>query len=198
VVVREGRKAYKERVGRNRRDAEWALRKIAVSIDDGVYRPQENIGFSDWADRWLVSLERKPSTVGSYRSTINLAKEMFANKPVRRLGPEDITRFNESMRTRGASTSTRAKHLRVLGACLQAAFRHRYAAANPVRELHPALKPDRSEKKPPTSRTRNLRASSPSLTRARIGPCASPPSRPACGRANYLASAGAMSIFRMP
>jgi integrase len=146
VVVREGRRAYKERVGRNRRDAERALRKIAVSIDDGAYRPQENIGFSDWADRWLVSLERKPSTVGSYRSTINLAKEMFANNRVRRLGPEDITRFNESMRTRGASTSTRAKHLRVLGACLQAAFRHRYAAANPVRELHPALKP-RPERK---------------------------------------------------
>jgi integrase len=146
VVVREGRRAYKERVGRNRRDAERALRKIAVSIDDGAYRPQENIGFSDWADRWLASLERKPSTVDSYRSTINLAKEVFANKCVRRLGPEDITRLNEVMRGRGASTSTRAKHLRVLGACLQAALRHRYSAANPVRELHPALKP-RPERK---------------------------------------------------
>ena len=146
VVVREGRKAYKQRAGRNRRDAERALRKIAVSVDDGAYRPQENIGFSDWADQWLVSLERKPSTVDSYRSTINLAKEVFANKRVRRLRPEDITRFNESMRARGASTSTRAKHLRVLGACLQAAYRHRYAAANPVRELHPALKP-RPERK---------------------------------------------------
>src|SRR5436309_14626280 len=26
--------------------------------------------FVDWADRWLESLERKPSTVSSYRSTI--------------------------------------------------------------------------------------------------------------------------------
>jgi hypothetical protein len=39
VVVREGTKAYKERAGRNRRDAERALRKIAVSVDDGAYRP---------------------------------------------------------------------------------------------------------------------------------------------------------------
>jgi integrase len=50
------------------------------------------------------------------------------------------------MRARGASTSTRAKHLRVLGACLQAALRHRYASVNPVRELHPGLKP-RPERK---------------------------------------------------
>jgi integrase len=146
VVVREGLKAHKQRVGRNRREAERALRKIAVSIDEGAYRPQENIGFSDWTDRWLASLERKPSTVASYRSTINLAKEVFANKRVRRLHPEDIARFNEIMRARGASTSTRAKHLRVLGACLQAALRHRYAAANPVRELHPGMKP-RPERK---------------------------------------------------
>lgn len=146
VVVREGLKAYKQRVGRNRRDAERALRKIAVSIDEGAYRPQENIGFSDWADRWLTSLERKPGTVASYRSTINLAKEVFANKRVRHLRPDDIARFNEIMRSRGASVSTRAKHLRVLGACFQAAQRHRYASANPVRELHPGMKP-RPERK---------------------------------------------------
>ena len=146
VVVREGRKAYKQRVGRNRRDAERALRKIAVSVDDGAYRPQENIGFSDWADQWLVSLERKPSTVDSYRSTINLAKEAFANKRVRRLGPRTSRASTRACGAGASSTSTRAKHLRVLGACLQAAYRHRYAAANPVRELHPALKP-RPERK---------------------------------------------------
>ena len=178
-------KAHKERVGRNRRDAERALRKIAVSVDDGAYRPQENIGFSDWADQWLVSLERKPSTVDSYRSTINLAKEAFANKRVRRLSPEDITRFNESTRTRGSSTSTRAKHLRVLGACLQAAYRHRYAAANPSGSSTQRSSLDRNEKKRPTSRTTSSRVSSPNSTRGHIERYVSPPSRLGCDRENY-------------
>jgi len=46
----------------------------------------------------------------------------------------------------GHSASTRAKHLRVLGACLQAAVFYRYADSNPVRELPPAQRP-RPERK---------------------------------------------------
>jgi integrase len=44
------------------------------------------------------------------------------------------------------SGSTRAKHLRVLGACLQAAVRHEYAARNAVRDLGPSERP-RPERK---------------------------------------------------
>ena len=54
-------------------------------------------------------------------------------------------RFNDTLRDRGCSASTRAKHLRVLSACLGTVF-YRYAASNPVRELHPAQKP-RPERK---------------------------------------------------
>jgi integrase len=104
------------------------------------------MGFADWARRWLESLERKPSTVGSYRSTIVHAKEVFGGTRVRRIGPEDIGRFNTILRERGCSASTRAKHLRVLGACLQAAVFYRYAESNPVRELPPAQRP-RPERK---------------------------------------------------
>jgi hypothetical protein len=66
VVVRDGARADKIRAGRNRRQAERALRKIAVTVDDGSYQPQLNIAFAAWADHWLGSLERKPSTVRSY------------------------------------------------------------------------------------------------------------------------------------
>jgi integrase len=65
---------------------------------------------------------------------------------VRRLGPEDVLRFNNALRELGCSSSTRAKHLRVLSACLGTAVRYRYAASNPVRDLHPGQKP-RSERK---------------------------------------------------
>jgi integrase len=146
VVVREGRKAYKEPVGQDRARAELAFARISMAIEGGDYRPQPTVGFSDWADRWLQALERKPSTVNSYRSTIAHAKTAFGSGPVRRLGAEDIAHFNEVLRERGCSASTRAKHLRVLGACLQAAVFYRYAGSNPVRELPPAQRP-RSERK---------------------------------------------------
>jgi integrase len=141
VVVREGSRADKIRAGRNRRQAERALRKVAVAVDDGDYEPQRNIAFADWADRWALSLERKPTTVRSYAATMSYAKEVFVRKPVRRIRAEDVARFNSALRDRGISASTRAKHLRVLGACLQSAVRHGYAARNPVRDLPPAERP---------------------------------------------------------
>jgi integrase len=146
VVVREGDHAYKEVVGRDRQHAELALLRLEDAVDDGEYRPRPSIGFSDWADQWLDSLERKPSTIGSYRSTIVHAKGLFGGTRVRRIGAEDIAGFNMILRERGCSASTRAKHLRVLGACLQAAVFYRYAESNPVRDLPPAQRP-RPERK---------------------------------------------------
>jgi integrase len=146
VVVRQSDEAHKEPVGHDRRQAELALHRLAVDIENGDYRPRLNISFRDWADRWLASLERKSSTVGSYRSTIVHAKETFGSQRVRALGPEDIARLNLILREKGCSPSTRAKHLRVLGACLQAAVFYRYAESNPVRELPPAQRP-RAERK---------------------------------------------------
>jgi integrase len=55
-------------------------------------------------------------------------------------------RLSDVLRDHGCSPSTRAKHLRVLSACLGTAVRYRYASFNPVRELHPGQKP-RPERK---------------------------------------------------
>jgi integrase len=146
VVVRAGTQAHKEVVGRDRQQAELALLRVEDSLENGDFRPQPNVGFSDWADRWLDSLECKASTVASYRSTVVHAKATFGGQRVRRIGPEDIVRFNLILRERGCSPSTRAKHLRVLGACLQAAVSYRYAKSNPVRELPPAQRPQPERK----------------------------------------------------
>src|SRR5262249_32082974 len=90
-----------------------------------VFRPDDQpsagIAFSAWGEQWLHSLERKRTTVDSYRSTITHAKEAFGLGSVNHIGAEDIANFNQMLRDRGCSASTRAKHLRVLGACLQAA-----------------------------------------------------------------------------
>ncbi len=146
VVVRAGSRAEKVRVGRDRQAAERALRKIAVEVDDGNYVPQQKIAFADWGRRWLAGLERKRTTVDSYRPTIAYASELFGQKSVRRIGPQEIASFNARLRDRGVSPSTRAKHLRVLGGCFQAALRHGYTARNPVRDL-PASERPRPERK---------------------------------------------------
>jgi integrase len=84
--------------------------------------------------------------VASYRSTVAYATELFGERVVRRLRPEDVAGFNVFLRERGVSPSTRAKHVRVLGACLAAAVAHGYAARNPVRQLPKAERP-RAERK---------------------------------------------------
>jgi integrase len=145
----------RERVGKNKRNAERSRDKIAVEVDEGEYVARQNIRFDEWGPRWLDALERKGTTVNSYRSTIGYARDAFGAKPVRRLGPQDIARFNQHLgevRVRRPdghggygqeplSSSTRAKHLRVLGACLNSAIRHGYAARNPVKDLPAAEKP---------------------------------------------------------
>jgi integrase len=102
--------------------------------------------FRVWADRWRESLERKTTTVRSYRSTMRYAKTAFGDRFVRRLTTEDVRRFNELLRSRKLSASTRAKHLRVLHACLASAVSHGFAARNPVGEIPKAEKP-RPERK---------------------------------------------------
>jgi integrase len=146
VVVHQGEQSLEADLGRKGQEAGGAPDRFNSELDDRDRRPQLSIGFAEWAERWLESLERKPSTVGSYRSTIAHARRAFADRHVRALGPEDIERFNGALRDRGCSPSTRAKHLRVLSACLQAAVFYRYAGSNPVRELPPAHKP-RPERK---------------------------------------------------
>jgi Phage integrase SAM-like domain len=141
VVVREGRRLHRERVGKNRQQAERSLRKIGTQVDDGAFTPQKRIRFADWADQWRGSLEREPSTVTSYASTMNYAKATFGDRVVRQLSTEDVRRFVASMRKEGMSDSTRAKHLRVLIACLNSAVTHGYAARNVAAELPKGERP---------------------------------------------------------
>jgi hypothetical protein len=57
---------------------------VGAEVEGVDSRAQPEIQFSEWTDRWLDSLERKPSTVGSYRSTIAHAKSAFGRQPVPR------------------------------------------------------------------------------------------------------------------
>lgn len=100
-------------------------------MDEGDYQPRTDIRFRDWADEWKQSLKRpKANTLRSYDPTLAYAKRAFGEKYVRQIGPADIDRFLRLMD--GISDSTRAKHLRVLAACLRKAVRRGYTPRNPI------------------------------------------------------------------
>ena len=147
VVVREGMMLHRERAGKNRREAERALTKIQAALDEGEFRAHRNVKFIAWTEEWLDGLERpKRITVSGYAETMEYAKEVFGEKPVRRIDPADIKRFLAHLRATGMSDSTRAKHLRVLGACLESAVRSGCAGLNPVRFIPRQERPQAKDK----------------------------------------------------
>jgi integrase len=150
TVVREGSKLYRERVGRNRTQAARALTKVQSIEDEGLFVPQKNVRFDAWAEMWLAGLERKPNTVAGYKPTMEYAKQAFGATAVRRLTVSHVKEFlrtcaearvSGSKRTRPMSDSTRAKHLRVLGVCLESAVKAGYAGRNPVRDVPAGERP---------------------------------------------------------
>jgi hypothetical protein len=56
--------------------------------------------------QWTASLERKPTTVRSYETSMNFAKKAFGWKNVRAVSLADISALNALMREAGAGDST--------------------------------------------------------------------------------------------
>jgi len=130
----------REYVGKNRRNAQLALNAKRGQVATGEYQPLQKITFREWADQWKVSLLRpKENTLRSYVATLDYARTAFGDKIVRDLTASDIDTFLGLMA--GVSSSTKAKHLRVLSSCLKAAVNRGYAARNPIDSLGAAERP---------------------------------------------------------
>jgi integrase len=146
VFVRQAGKTHKHKVGRNAKAAERLRTRLQGQEDESSYEPIRTIRFREWGDQWRKSLECRETTRESYLSTVTWATRAFGDKPVRQLQVSDVAHMNSVMREAGVSDSTRAKHLRVLGACLNSAMAHGYAASNPVKRLPKAEKPQARKK----------------------------------------------------
>lgn len=86
---------YRDRLGkpvkgarvRNRQVADRALRKLLVDLDEGrvgIAQPaRDPRTFNEWADEYLVNLERdkgdKGSTIRAYRSTLGFARPIIGD-----------------------------------------------------------------------------------------------------------------------
>ena len=79
VVLRHDGRLIRDPVGRNRKQAERALNKTHVQVDEGDYQPRKDIRFREWADEWKASLKRpKENTLRSYDPTLDYAKQSLA------------------------------------------------------------------------------------------------------------------------
>jgi integrase len=145
-------KGGRQPLGKNLREAKTKLAHLTADQDRGEYRQPQKITFNEWADHWKAGL-RNPTenTKRSYDATLDYGRRAFGNSQVRNLTPTDVDRFL-SLMTREKeldgktvvepiSTSTQAKHLRVMHACLQSAVENGYAARNPVKQLPRSQRP---------------------------------------------------------
>jgi integrase len=165
VVLRHDGKLVREPVGQNRKEAERSLDARRGDVARRTYRIVEDIRFDEWANRWLDGFTGKPNTKRVYGWTIGYAKRAFGKRHVRDLGAGDVRRFldlvrDEHLERRSrnrpdnapapepVSPATLAKHLRQLGACLQAAIAEGYATENSVRQLHKSARPKVAKSRP--------------------------------------------------
>jgi integrase len=165
VVFRHDGKLVREPVGHNRREAGRALDARRGDVARRTYRVIDDITFDDWADKWLAGLTGKRNTARVYATTLDYGKKAFGRSKVRDLRAADVRRFLDVIRDtnkartrqtkdgvkpapRETSPATLAKHLRQLGACLEAAIAEGYATENPVRKLHKTARPKVQKPKP--------------------------------------------------
>jgi integrase len=162
VVLRHDGKLVREPVGHNRKEAERALDGRRGDVARREYRVLDDKPFAEWADEWLAAFTGKPTTKRTYGDTIALAKATFGSRKVRDLAAGDVRRFldrgrdeykrrrptKEGEPEREVSQATLARHLRQLGACLQAAVSEGYASENPVRKLHKTARPKVAKSRP--------------------------------------------------
>ena len=162
VVLRHGGQLVREPVGHSRKEAERALDARRGDVARRTYRVVEDIRFEEWADAWLEGFTGKPSSSLAYGYTLAYAKRAFGGSSVRELRTKDVRRFLDVIREANVerrvipegkmapdvSPATLAKHLRQLGACLQAAITEGYATENPVRLLSKTAKPRVAKSRP--------------------------------------------------
>ena len=129
VVSLDGGGLAREPVGHNRKEAERRLRAIEVRVDQDVYEPTDNVTFAEWCDAWLSGLRRKETTRRSYRPSLGVCEagdRAEATPEGDRVGRAGLPRAHRARAqveeaAPQISSTTLAKHLRHLGACLQAA-----------------------------------------------------------------------------
>src|SRR5262252_588532 len=111
LAIRHGPKLVRERAGKSRHFAERLRDMRNAEVDGEALQPLSGVHFAEWGAQWLSQLERRKSTVDSYRSTIAYASDAFGDVWMRNVGPTDVAHLSHGLKRRGLSEATTAKHL---------------------------------------------------------------------------------------
>ena len=172
--------------------------RVDYEPDHDFYRRGRDVGFAEWADRWLESLERKPATVASYRSTIAHAKGVSAIETC----AGSARRMSNGSTESCASEGARLPLAQSTYACLALACRRQSSTGMRGRTLfescHRRRGPALNERKRLTSRTRSFLVCFGVSRTSRSGHSVWSRSRRVCGRASSSGCAGATSISIRP
>ena len=138
----------KERTGfATKRAAETGLRDVLGKVDRGTYREPKRIGFEDFAERWLGTIEDavKPATLVSYQGSVrNHLVPYFGQAQLSKITREHVDTFmadklaaKNGKGKRQWSPKTLANVLMVLKRLLGAGVDWDYLAVNPAERVKP-------------------------------------------------------------
>ncbi len=122
---REGlTRAQAERELQRRVESERAVVRSGLAVKDAARLYMEHLEHV---------LERKPSTVGNYRSMLHRHLEpYFGERPLERVTPEDIRRFLAAKKNEGLATKTVTNCLVFIHGLFAFAVKREWIRANPV------------------------------------------------------------------
>lgn len=141
---RAGKPVKGERV-KDRQIAKRALTAKQHEIDEdrvGVSRPDGRT-FSAWADEYLTIIEkngRKASTLAGYMPTVRYCEPLFGSTLLRGVGNPELRRLVDAIRANKGTDATVSKHLRHVGAILQAAVDDGLIAESPMPRFKKSLR----------------------------------------------------------
>lgn len=90
----DGKQKWKT-IGKDKKQAERALRAIMGAIDRGEYREVPNITFSELAKKWLNLKQGqvRPKTFASYKPHVERLKAVFGQHKVKSITQEAVETF---------------------------------------------------------------------------------------------------------
>jgi integrase len=143
IVYRDsdGRQRW-ETVPGNLEDAKARQAEIRSKLGKGERVALTRRTFADWAEEWLVSLDKRPRTIDAHRYALDRhLLPRFGSKKLAAITTDDAARLVAEMRKEGYAGWTITGALSTLSGCLGRAARRKMIPANPVSELERGERP---------------------------------------------------------
>jgi len=140
-----GNRTRKYKTFKTKKEADMALARHDVSMEDGHFVRPRKITVGEWLDYWMEEIYSPrvaETTVYGHKTVIeNHIKPYMGKVQLQQLKPPMIQNYYVHLRSnRGLSNNTIIKHHDLLSVALKAAVKQEYIVKNPVRSVEPPKK----------------------------------------------------------